>query len=243
MRAHRRRAWDGAAARRAARRRLAATTRPALSRAPEARATRERLGCEAPGAVLGGPPISVTCECGVKHDLAYGEAWTCERCGRRWDTKQIPREQYEVVRRTQLRFRVLPVALGLLVARRSRSSSRSPQHLQRLLPAAGRAERVVRLPAAVPPPALPRGDRRAAAVGAAPGVGGPVAAPPREPSGWRTARRACRAVEAARARDRALSCPARGPRRAVRARRRPPLPIETRVRRGYRGRSSCSSVL
>ena len=53
------------------------------------------------------------------------------------------------------------------------------QHLQRLLPAAGRAERVVRLPAAVPPPALPRGDRRAAAVGAAPGVGGPWRRPAR----------------------------------------------------------------
>jgi hypothetical protein len=85
-------------------------------RRPERREPRERLGREAPGAVLGGPPIAVTCECGVKQDVRYGEAWTCERCGRRWDTNQIPREQYEVVRRTQLRFRVLPVALGLLVA-------------------------------------------------------------------------------------------------------------------------------
>jgi hypothetical protein len=80
------------------------------------RPRRERLGREAPGAVLGGPPISVACECGEKRDLAYGDAWTCERCGRRWDTNQIPREEYEVVRRTQLRFRVLPVVLGLLVA-------------------------------------------------------------------------------------------------------------------------------
>ena len=77
------------------------------------RPPRERLGHEAPGSVLGGPPIAVTCECGVKHDVRYGEAWTCERCGRRWDTRQIPREQYEVVRRTQLRFRVLPVVYGL----------------------------------------------------------------------------------------------------------------------------------
>jgi hypothetical protein len=83
---------------------------------PERRAPRERLGREAPGAVLGGPPIAVTCECGVKRDLRYGEAWTCEQCGRRWDTNQIPREQYEQVRRTQLRYRVLPVAVGLLVA-------------------------------------------------------------------------------------------------------------------------------
>ena len=85
-------------------------------RAPGGRRRRERLGREAPGAVLGGPPIAVTCECGEKRDLRYGDAWTCESCGRRWDTSHIPREQYEVVRRTQLRFRVLPVALGLLVA-------------------------------------------------------------------------------------------------------------------------------
>jgi hypothetical protein len=83
---------------------------------PERHAARERLGREAPGTVLGGPPIAVTCECGVKHDVRYGEAWTCEQCGRRWDTSQIPREQYEQVRRTQLRYRALPAALGLLVA-------------------------------------------------------------------------------------------------------------------------------
>jgi hypothetical protein len=83
---------------------------------PERRAPRERLGREAPGNVLGGPPIAVTCECGVKHDVRYGDVWTCEQCGRRWDTSQIPREQYEAVRRTQLRFRVLPVLVGLLVA-------------------------------------------------------------------------------------------------------------------------------
>jgi hypothetical protein len=79
------------------------------------RPKRQKRDWEAPGAILGGPPISLTCECGIKHDLQYGEAWTCESCGRRWDTRQIPREQYEAVRRTQLRFRVLPVALGLVV--------------------------------------------------------------------------------------------------------------------------------
>ena len=28
------------------------------------------------------PPITVKCECGEKRDLAYGERWTCETCGR-----------------------------------------------------------------------------------------------------------------------------------------------------------------
>jgi len=76
----------------------------------------ERIGHEQPGSVLRGPPIAVTCECGKKRDLRYGEDWTCEKCGRRWDTNQIPAEQYDAIRRTQLRFRVLPVLYGLVVA-------------------------------------------------------------------------------------------------------------------------------
>jgi hypothetical protein len=74
---------------------------------------RERLGHERPGAVLRGPPIAVTCECGEARDLRYGERWRCERCEREYDTSRIPRADYEAIRRTQLRFRVLPVGLGL----------------------------------------------------------------------------------------------------------------------------------
>lgn len=80
----------------------------------ERKANRERLGHEAPGTVLRGPPIAIACNCGEKRDLAYGEQWTCESCGRIWDTNQIPKADYEAIRRTQLRFRVLPVLLGLL---------------------------------------------------------------------------------------------------------------------------------
>jgi hypothetical protein len=79
------------------------------------RPPRERLGHEQPGAVLRGPPIAVTCECGEKRDLRYGEDWVCESCGRHWDTNQIPAEQYAAIRRTQLRFRILPVVYGLTV--------------------------------------------------------------------------------------------------------------------------------
>jgi hypothetical protein len=83
---------------------------------PRERRRRERLGHEEPGAVLRGPPIAVRCDCGRKRDLRYGEAWSCEGCGKRWNTRQIPPEQYEVIRRTQLRFRMLPVGFGLVVA-------------------------------------------------------------------------------------------------------------------------------
>jgi hypothetical protein len=87
-----------------------------VARRGAGRPRRERLGRESPGAVFGGPPIALTCECGEKHDAAYGEVWTCERCGRRWNTNQIPAEQYDAIRRTQLRFRVLPVLFGVVVA-------------------------------------------------------------------------------------------------------------------------------
>lgn len=89
---------------------------PALPWRRRKRGPRERIGHERPGSVVRGPPIAVTCECGEKRDLGYGEDWTCESCGRRWDTTQIPAEQYEAIRNTQLRFRVLPVVYGVIVA-------------------------------------------------------------------------------------------------------------------------------
>ncbi len=71
---------------------------------------------ERPGAILKGPPITLTCECGEKRELAYGEQWHCESCGRNWDTGRIPVEQYDDIRRLSLRYRAVPVVLGGLVA-------------------------------------------------------------------------------------------------------------------------------
>ena len=47
--------------------------------------------------------------------MPHGEKWTCEGCGRAYDTGKIPREEYDAVRRTQLRFRALPIAVGMFV--------------------------------------------------------------------------------------------------------------------------------
>ena len=58
----------------------------------------------------------MTCECGEKRDLAYGERWTCERCGRSWDTGRIPAATYEHIRRLSLRYRAVPVVFGAVVA-------------------------------------------------------------------------------------------------------------------------------
>ena len=37
--------------------------------------------------------------------MAYGERWRCERCGRSWDTQQIPAEEYEGLLRRMRRAR------------------------------------------------------------------------------------------------------------------------------------------
>ena len=80
------------------------------------RRPRVRIGDETPGAVTKGPPITVTCDCGERHELFYGERWTCPECGRAYDSGQIPPDEYAQIRRIQLRFRAVPIALGLTVA-------------------------------------------------------------------------------------------------------------------------------
>ena len=67
-----------------------------------------------PRSIRRGPPITITCECGERRHLHYGEVWTCEKCGRRWSTLRIPLEEYAELRRTQLRFRRIPLAVSLL---------------------------------------------------------------------------------------------------------------------------------
>ena len=73
---------------------------------------RERLGHEAPGSILKGPPVTITCECGNSAEVAYGTSWKCDRCGRRYDTAKIPKDQYDKVKNLTLRYRAIPIALG-----------------------------------------------------------------------------------------------------------------------------------
>jgi hypothetical protein len=67
-----------------------------------------------PRTVRKGPPITLTCDCGEKRQLHYGERWTCEKCGKTWDTRRIPLEQYAAIRATQLRYRRVPIAISVL---------------------------------------------------------------------------------------------------------------------------------
>jgi hypothetical protein len=65
-------------------------------------------------AVLRGPRITLTCECGQREYLRYGESWTCGECGRTWNTNRIPAEQYAAIRATQLRYRRIPLIISTL---------------------------------------------------------------------------------------------------------------------------------
>ena len=69
-----------------------------------------------PRAARKGPPITLTCECGETRELRYGESWLCESCGRSFDTRRIPLEEYAAIRRARVRDRILPAAVLLAVA-------------------------------------------------------------------------------------------------------------------------------
>ena len=62
-----------------------------------------------------GPPITIACDCGEMKHVAYGETWECEKCGRRWNTNQIPSEEYWGILKDMRRLRlvVVGIAVGL----------------------------------------------------------------------------------------------------------------------------------
>jgi hypothetical protein len=62
-----------------------------------------------------GPPIRVTCECGEVRSLRYGERWECESCGRRWNTEQIPVDQYRGLTRDLRRYRFETIGAALVI--------------------------------------------------------------------------------------------------------------------------------
>ena len=61
------------------------------------------------------PGITVTCECGEVRLLPYGERWQCERCERRWNTGQIPEEQYRKLTRAVRRYQLEAIAFAVVM--------------------------------------------------------------------------------------------------------------------------------
>jgi hypothetical protein len=84
---------------------------------PQLSATNPQLPAgdpQLPRSVRRGPPITLACDCGQSRHVRYGERWTCEGCGRTWNTNRIPLEQYAAIRATQLRYRRVPLAISVL---------------------------------------------------------------------------------------------------------------------------------
>jgi Flp pilus assembly protein TadB len=62
-----------------------------------------------------GPPITIKCDCGELKHVEYGERWTCESCGRRWNTAQIPADEYYGILREMRRFRLNAIAAAVVI--------------------------------------------------------------------------------------------------------------------------------
>ena len=65
---------------------------------------------------MANPPITVACDCGEMKHVAYGDTWQCEQCGRRWNTAQIPAEDYHGLLRDMRRMRVVPIVVAVAAA-------------------------------------------------------------------------------------------------------------------------------
>jgi hypothetical protein len=61
------------------------------------------------------PSITITCDCGEAREVAYGERWGCEQCGRSWNTKQIPAGDYERLLRRMRRVRLEALGFAPLI--------------------------------------------------------------------------------------------------------------------------------
>ncbi len=61
------------------------------------------------------PPITVRCDCGQLEYVPYGNTWECPSCGRRWNTNQIPADEYWGILREMRRYRLQVIGVALAV--------------------------------------------------------------------------------------------------------------------------------
>jgi Flp pilus assembly protein TadB len=61
-----------------------------------------------------GAPITVACDCGEMRHVPYGETWKCQVCGRRWNTAQIPADEYWGIMRDMRKMRLAVVGVAVL---------------------------------------------------------------------------------------------------------------------------------
>lgn len=62
------------------------------------------------------PRITLRCDCGAEALVAFGERWTCESCGRTYDTTGIPDADFRAIQTLRRRYRVFGYAGVSVVA-------------------------------------------------------------------------------------------------------------------------------
>jgi hypothetical protein len=62
------------------------------------------------------PPISLTCDCGTRGQVGYGERWVCPECGQTYDTSAIPPAEYAALVSGVRRYKWLTIGPPLLFA-------------------------------------------------------------------------------------------------------------------------------
>ena len=62
-----------------------------------------------------GAPITVRCDCGETEHVAYGDAWDCPSCARRWNTAQIASDDYWGIMREMRRYRLEVIAVSIVL--------------------------------------------------------------------------------------------------------------------------------
>jgi hypothetical protein len=62
------------------------------------------------------PRITLRCDCGAEALVAYGERWTCESCGRVYDTTAIPSGDFQAIQDLRRKYRVTGYAGVSIVA-------------------------------------------------------------------------------------------------------------------------------
>jgi hypothetical protein len=65
---------------------------------------------------MAAPRITLRCDCGAEAMVAYGDRWTCEKCGRTYDTAQIPDGDYQAIQTLRRRYRIVGYTGVTLVA-------------------------------------------------------------------------------------------------------------------------------
>lgn len=55
---------------------------------------------------VGSPAITLRCDCGAEGRAQHGDRWVCPKCGRTYDTSQIPSADYDAIKALDRRYRI-----------------------------------------------------------------------------------------------------------------------------------------